>query len=568
MLRRALVLGIVIAAGVSALRSTLPTAADDRTAVVAPRDERQPARAEPTSGRIGVPTTVQRVLAHPASLDFDDVRLKDFAPKLAAQLHINVVLDRKALAEANIPDEFSVSLHCHEMPLGHSLRRALSRRGLGFITLTDDTLQITTEEQADKQMVVGIYDVRDLVGYYSAPDPSGHNYADYDQLIDLITSIVAPSKWDSTGGAGPIAPYLGCLFISQSEEVQDQIARLLIALRKARDAGPDGGKPIVVDGPSSPLAAAIDAKLDTPQDVHFPGGRLPVLVKWLKQLGIPPIVDDRALADQGSIEAALDRLNLQNVPLGWALRRLLNQHQLDYLIADDGLVITTQEIANRSLETVVHPLGALASSSASQADAGSGLNFDELIEFVQAAVDRDSWDDKGGTGSIAPYTEQPALVCDHTHESQKRIAKVLAALRASVKQSAQAHGSKSGAAEGPPPLMVSVYHLSPLVGNNRIEASPRDVDRYVKIIRDLIEPRSWNDGTGYIAALPGAIVVRQTPAVQDKICSFLAELNALGQIGGFGAPVVKPPPTPAAQPKPPSVPDTTRISNGLGEKTR
>jgi hypothetical protein len=484
-------------------------------------------------------------------------------------LHINVVLDHKALAEASIEEEVWISVHSDHRPLGEGLRLALRRHGLGSIALADDTLQITTEENAAKHDVLCIYDVRDLVGYYNAPDPYGRaSYADFDSLIDLITSTVAPSSWDSSGGAGQIAVFFGCLFIPQTEEVQDQIGRLLVALRKVRDEGPDGCDPVVIDGPRSALAAAIDAQLDKPQDVHFPGGKLPALERWLKQLGIPPVIDERALADQGGMEPEFDRLDLHEVALGWALRHLLNQHQLDYLIADDGLVITTQEMAKKTLESVVQPLGALASSSAWQTGAGPGLSLDELIELAQAAVERDSWDDKGGVGSIAPYTDPPALVCDQTHESQKRIAKVLATLRASVKQLAQAHGSKSEATAGPPPLVVSVYHLSPFVGNKRIEASPSDVDRYAKIIRDLIEPQSWADGTGYIAAIPGAIVVRQTPTVQDKICSFLVELNALGSIGGFGAPVAKPQPTPAALPKPPSLPDTSKISNGLSEKPK
>lgn len=579
-------LGIAIAIGPIALRYDQRTAADDRAAATVRSDARKLAPTEPTSGRLGTPTKVERVLAQPASLDFDDALLKDFGPKLAAQLHVNVLLDRKALAEANIPDEVRISLHCHEMPPGESLRQALSRRGLGFITLAEDTLEITTEENAAKHEILCIYDVRDLVGYYHAPDPYGRqSYADFDSLIDVITSIVAPSSWDSSGGAGQIAPYLGCLFIPQTEEVQDQIGRLLIGLRKARDAGPNDCQPIVVDGPRSPLAAAIDAQLDKPLEMHFPGGKLPALEKWLKQLGIPSALDDRALADQGSLETALDRLDLHEVVLGWALRHLLNQHQLDYLIVDDGLVITTQEEAGRRLECVVYPLGILANPEGYQVparhpfiiefvDGHSGawdpndgaLPFD-LEELVQTAASKGSWNTDGGPGSIAIDFDAKALVCDQTHEAQKRIARVLAAVRVSVKQSGQMHG-KSRATQGPPPLVVSVYHLSPIVGNNRIEAGPSDVERYAKIIRDLIEPRSWNDGTGYIAAIPSAIVVRQTPAVQEKIRVFLIELGALGQIGGYGAPVVKPPKPPAKSAPKSELPDTTKISNGLSEKPK
>ena len=424
MLRRTLVLCIVMAVGATSLRSTLPTAADDRAPAAARHDETKPVSAEPTTGRLRAPTEVERILAQAGSLQFDDVRLKDFAAKLAAQLHINVLLDRKALAEANIADEVWISVHCDHLPLGDGLRQALARRDLGCYPLADKALLITTNERARSHVVLRIYDVRDLVGYYNAPDPYGcASWADYDSLIDLITSIVAPQSWDSSGGAGQIAVFFGCLFIPQTEDVQDQIGRLLIALRKARDAGPDGGQPIVVDGPRSSLAVAIDARLDTPQDIHFPGGSLPQMTAWPKQLGIPSLADGDAAEQVGNVRqfAAVD---LHQVSLGPALRVILSQHKLGYYLADDGLVITTKDEANKRLECVVYPLGFLNQPSEGQTAAGASVNFDELIELFQAAVEAATRGTTKGVSAQSRRIPTRALVCDQTHEAQTRIAKV------------------------------------------------------------------------------------------------------------------------------------------------
>jgi general secretion pathway protein D len=58
-----------------------------------------------------------------------------------------------------------------------------------------------------------------------------------DQLMKLITSTVAPQSWDSTGGRGTIDYYpLGmALVVSQTPDVQEQVAELLAALRRMQD---------------------------------------------------------------------------------------------------------------------------------------------------------------------------------------------------------------------------------------------------------------------------------------------------------------------------------------------
>jgi general secretion pathway protein D len=65
----------------------------------------------------------------------------------------------------------------------------------------------------------------------------GGNGADFDDLINLITSTIAPQSWDSAGGAGSIAPFETnlTLVVSQTQEVHEQIADLLNQLRRLQD---------------------------------------------------------------------------------------------------------------------------------------------------------------------------------------------------------------------------------------------------------------------------------------------------------------------------------------------
>ena len=65
----------------------------------------------------------------------------------------------------------------------------------------------------------------------------GAAMADFDTLIQLITSTIAPDTWEEIGGAGAIEefPVNLSLVISQTQEVHEQIADLLDQLRRLQD---------------------------------------------------------------------------------------------------------------------------------------------------------------------------------------------------------------------------------------------------------------------------------------------------------------------------------------------
>ncbi len=61
--------------------------------------------------------------------------------------------------------------------------------------------------------------------------------ADFDSLIELITSTVKPTTWDEVGGPGSIAQFETnlSLVVSQTQEVHEEIADLLDQLRRLQD---------------------------------------------------------------------------------------------------------------------------------------------------------------------------------------------------------------------------------------------------------------------------------------------------------------------------------------------
>jgi len=65
----------------------------------------------------------------------------------------------------------------------------------------------------------------------------GAAMADFDSLIDLITSTIQPTTWDEVGGPGSIAPFETnlSLVVSQTQEVHEEIVDLLEQLRRLQD---------------------------------------------------------------------------------------------------------------------------------------------------------------------------------------------------------------------------------------------------------------------------------------------------------------------------------------------
>lgn len=76
-----------------------------------------------------------------------------------------------------------------------------------------------------------------MVGGFGPGGPGGGAQADFDSLIELITSTVKPQTWDEVGGPGSIAPFETNLSIvvSQTQDVHEEIVDLLEQLRRLQD---------------------------------------------------------------------------------------------------------------------------------------------------------------------------------------------------------------------------------------------------------------------------------------------------------------------------------------------
>ena len=188
-------------------------------------------------------TAIERLVAQERDMLFNNATLRNVAEFLDFN-GIPTQIDVRALADVGLTPDEPVTFQQRAVRLSDGLHLLLRQLDLTW-TIRDRHLVITTPEESENQLITKIYDVRNLVeppvlmvdasGYYSMM-PSVVWTCDFDTLIELITSSIAPDSWDELGGAGSIECYvtrrMRVLVISQTYEVQQQVDALLRQLAK------------------------------------------------------------------------------------------------------------------------------------------------------------------------------------------------------------------------------------------------------------------------------------------------------------------------------------------------
>jgi hypothetical protein len=180
---------------------------------------------------------ILQILAEPlksTGLDFTQEPLENVFNFLQSEYAIPIQLDTPAMEDAGLTPEEQVTIQVMNVSLRSALRLLLKQKQLTYV-IRDEVLIITTPEEAESELVVCVYDVRDILAHQTRPAqgkvPAG---PDYDPLIDAVVSCVATETWAESGGGEaeirPLPP--GLLIISQTRAVHDEITGLLATIRE------------------------------------------------------------------------------------------------------------------------------------------------------------------------------------------------------------------------------------------------------------------------------------------------------------------------------------------------
>ena len=171
------------------------------------------------SGAIEAESRILRALEEPLSLDAVEMPLKDLVNRLQADFRISIQLDLKAITDAGGTADMPITGKFANIRLRPALDLMLGQHDLNWI-IHHDSLFITSDAKAKEHVETRIYPVRDLVE--GGIDP---NQDDYDSLIDLLTSTMAPTTWTDSGGSGTLSPFPNskALVVSHTREIHEEI---------------------------------------------------------------------------------------------------------------------------------------------------------------------------------------------------------------------------------------------------------------------------------------------------------------------------------------------------------
>lgn len=486
---------------------------------------------------------------------FIDTPLVEVAQYLKTLHDIDIQFHERALEEVGLGLDVPVTIHLEHVSLRSGLRLLLSQLELTY-RIEDGRLIITTPEEAEENQKTVFYPCRELI-FVEGPQDGSDDQPDYDSLINLITTIIQPESWSEGSPYDSIQPTQNGIVVSQTEDIQADIAGLFAALLAAKSLPDDGYDPTAIDvNPAGETSRRkLAASLNKPGSRRFVDTPLEEVVAVIAEwTGSPVIIDRRSLEDVG---VAIDLPITCDIVDGSArdlLRRLQRETELTYSLTNEAIVILTQEAAESNMSTKVYPVRDLVGpqfvpnriepTGFGSISASEGFRFqryprdyDSLLSAI-ASIDFDLWEDNGGPGSIQMYDNSAALVVTQTEPVHEKVA----ALLREIRRDRQAEPIPAAEVEAKRNAAVWLRYPIPLDDD-----SEDALGTLARVLAAEVAPETWNNQTANMEKLgKRVLLIKQTPLVHAMIRERLGQLYPRSEYadrfggavqGGFGQPV-------------------------------
>lgn len=382
---------------------------------------------------------VRNALSKNVSVDFRETPLEDAIDHLREVTEVNIILDRRALGDVNVPENAAVSIQMTDATLRSALREML--RGLDLTyQVWDEVLTVTTPEEAEMRLTFGIYPIADLI----AP-PCERGFVGYihDIISDLITGHVEPTRWGVAGGPGSVLRVdlenLDVLVIAQRQDVHEQVAAYLARFRDIveqvrKDPGSDPIERLRRLFDEASLHEPAPATLAKKVDFDFDRTPLVHVAKFIgATCGIPCRLDERAVEDVGLNPDAEVTLRVSGITLRSGLELVLAQLDLTWIVQGGTLLITTPERAEEHMTYDVYSVGDLVTFRDENGDLWE--DYRSLVETITCNVRAHTWH-VSGRGQIAAgmLGGEKILMARQTDRAHEEIAELLQELRGLARQ--------------------------------------------------------------------------------------------------------------------------------------
>jgi len=461
---------------------------------------------------------------------FFDAPLRDVVDSISAKAGVDVILDTRALDEIGVGADVPVTIVLQDVSLRSFLRLALRPLELTFL-VRDGAILVTTAESAASRLSVRVYPVADLIDDEFG---SGAVSGNFDSMIRVITSTIAPNTWRNVGGPAGIRGAVGSLVVSQTEAVHDELREFLGVYREV--VASYVREPAAVSQRVTFVSATEDASLRNalkrPASIEVIDAPLQDVVEMIAATAkVPVILDHRALEDVGLDVDTPVTATAKNLPLRIVLQRVLSPMDLAWQVRNETLVVTTQEKCEQSLIVGFYPVWDLTNRYPAASDDGStpvdpaDIDFGALTVALTETVAPESWQMVGGPATVSAIESPPILVVSQSERRHHEVEATLTSLRASLAANEAAlEGSRPDAER----TSIVTYAVNP-------SCQPQDV---ADLLVQLTGEAMWEPEDTLLDSLGGMLVVRQTPEAHRHVRKLLRELNAVYSVspssGGFG----------------------------------
>lgn len=298
---------------------------------------------------------------------------------------------------------------------------------------------------------------------------------------------------------------------------------------------------------SAHAAARIRSVLQSPlvdSGLKFDGVALSDVAAGIQeQYNIPVKLDQAALDNLGVQPDQPVTASFHGISLRSALRLILKELGLTYIIEDEVLMITTPDEAEQSLRICVYNVRDLI-------DPSKAAEMDALRDTILACIARETWAVSGGGEAEIKSLPSGLLVVSQTQAIQEELRDTLEAIRA--QQAARPQTVSAGPApQGPvvatnddPKVVTRSYYL-------QINQQPGG-ESFAPTVRELVTSslpdEQWDGRLGngepvVLKVLPDRVVLRHRQSVQNKVQSLLVDSGLIssptpvaGETRGQGGP--------------------------------
>ncbi len=261
----------------------------------------------------------------------------------------------------------------------------------------------------------------------------------------------------------------------------------------------------------------IEQRLSTPVALKFERRPLAEVIEYLGKIAqVPTYLDPQGLQAEGVGSDTPISIDLsQDISLKSALKLILEPLRLTYVIKDEVLKVTSEDVKRGQLYTVMYPVGDLVIRIPNFAPTGQeGING-----AFREAMARMGWGGAAGGSFGAP---SPALAVNEPAGNSNVSPAVLAQMGRS---GVPIPVSGSGSSQSGSPQSI------PFGPGGMKGGSQADFDTLIDLITSTISPQTWSEmgGPGTIQGFDTnlSLVVSQTQEVHEQIADLLAQLRKL-----------------------------------------